>query len=79
MNRRELIKAIIPIAAISLVVKEDVVAQVFKLDKEAKYIVLINPVSGIDPDDFCINANSVLPVGTPVFVGHEEDLKIFKL
>jgi len=64
MNRRELIKAIIPVAGIPLLVRGQDVGRAFKVEPNAKYVVFLN-ADKIDPRDFADNATG-LPPGTAV-------------
>jgi hypothetical protein len=65
MNRRELIKAILPIVAIPVMAKGEEVGKKFKIKPDAKYVVFVN-ADKVDPEDFCRTPGSGLPEGTPV-------------
>lgn len=79
MKRRELLKAILPLAATPIFLGKELVGQSVKVDKDSKYVILIKPSARIDLLDFIELAKEVFPEGTPVFIGEEEDIKIFKL
>lgn len=67
MNRRELVKALVPMAAVPLLIKGEAVGSVIKIDPNSKYIVFINEECGLDPEKFC-EWETGLPSGTAVWM-----------
>lgn len=81
MNRRELIKAIVPLSLTPILVKGNTnnIKSIEIKEQTSKYIILVNPTSRLDPEQLSENLRGILPEGTPILVGFEEDLKIFKI
>ena len=70
MDRRELLKAILPVAAAPVMVKGQEVGKAFKLDPNARYEVFINGHL-VDWESFCKgmpNDQRGLPPYTPVHI-----------
>ena len=65
MNRRELLKSLVPLAMIPVALDGKEVAKAIPLDPNAKYIVFIDPAM-IDLDSFCRHQYA-LPAGTVVY------------
>ena len=82
MNRRELIKSIVPLALTPMVVQGKEVGKVVKVDPQAKYLVFLSDRCGLDIEAFC-RMESPLPIGTPVYMvrGEEIDdaIRIYKV
>ncbi len=70
LNRRDLLKAILPVAASPILVKGQEVGKSFKLESDSKYEVFING-NIVDVESFCRSVphdQRGIPPGTPVHV-----------
>jgi hypothetical protein len=85
MDRRELLKAIVPLIGAPVLVKGEEVGKAFKIEPDGKYLVFVNS-SMFDHstiEEICNTAP--LPAGTPVYPifpyneGMDEAIRIFKL
>lgn len=64
MNRRELLKAILPVAAVPVLVKGQEVGKAFKVEPDAKYVVFLN-ADKVDVQAFAEHERA-LPGGTVI-------------